>query len=102
MKTPSLLHNAAAHRFEYRIGEHTAYIAYEVFPQGVLQLTHTEVPAALGGQGIGSALVRDVLQYIEQEHLTIVPACPFIRNYIQHHTEWASLIAPEGQRSGGS
>lgn len=100
MGTHLLIHNTEAHRYEYRIGEHTAYIEYLTSDEkGPLYLTHTNVPSALGGQGIGSALVTDVLRHIEQNGLQIVPICPFIREYIQKHPEWEHLLASPGNSS---
>jgi predicted GNAT family acetyltransferase len=52
--------NRVAHRFEMVIGEVVAFVVYRT-EGGRLVLTHTEVPAALAGQGIGSKLVRGVL-----------------------------------------
>src|SRR6476469_9655666 len=48
--------NKALHRFEMDAGADTAVAYYGLAP-GVITLTHTEVPAALWGQGIGSRLV---------------------------------------------
>ena len=101
MGTPPLIHNTEALRYEYRIGEHTAYIEYVASDEkGPLYLTHTNVPSALGGQGIGSALVTDVLQKIDQEGVRIVPVCPFIREYIHKHPEWEHLLtSPDNSAS---
>ncbi len=100
MGTHLLIHNTEAHRYEYCIGEHTAYIEYVASDEkGPLYLTHTIVPSALGGQGIGSKLVTDVLRQIDQDGLRIVPVCPFIREYIQKHPEWEHLVTSPGSSS---
>ena len=49
--------NAERHRFELDAGGHVAFSNYKR-DGGTLTIMHTEVPAALSGKGIGSALVR--------------------------------------------
>ena len=59
---------------------------------GEIFLTHTEVPAGLGGRGIGSQLVEKTLQDIERQQLRGVPLCPFIAGYIHKHPEWRRIV----------
>ena len=93
MEAPVLLHNTEEQRYEYRIGPHIAQIEYLTAEDGTIYLTHTRIPEALGGQGIGTSLIRDVLQDIDRQHLRIVPVCPFISSYIRKHPEWEPLVA---------
>ena len=51
--------NKTQQRFEMDAGNDTA-VAYYQAVAGLLIFTHTEVPAALWGQGIGSRLIRGV------------------------------------------
>ncbi len=53
--------NKAQHRFEMDAGGDIAVGVLRLAP-GVMTFTHTEVPAALWGQGIGSRLVRGALE----------------------------------------
>ena len=53
--------NKVQHRFEMDAGDDIAVAYYSLTP-GVITFTHTEVPAALRGQGIGSRLVRGALE----------------------------------------
>lgn len=55
-------------------------------------LTHTEVPKVLEGKGIGSSLVKLVLEDVERLGLTLVPLCPFVAMYIKRHPEWKKLV----------
>ena len=61
-------------------------------PNGEIYLTHTEVPRALGGKGIGSQLVEKALKDIEQKDLRLVPLCPFVAGYIHKHPEWRRIV----------
>ena len=54
--------NTQRHRFELDADGHIAFSEYKR-ADGVLTIMHTEVPAALGGKGVGSALVRGLLDF---------------------------------------
>jgi predicted GNAT family acetyltransferase len=82
-------------RFELRLEEGVAYTEYMINKLGVIYLTHTEVPQALEGKGVGSALIQKVLHYIREDELKMAPLCPFVAVYIKRHPEAAKdLLAP--------
>ena len=71
--------NTQEGRFELDLeGGRTAYVEYEEAGEGVLALTHTEVPPEFEGKGVGGALVRGALEILRGEDLKIVPACRFV------------------------
>ena len=76
----------------FRIDGHIAKIEYIKTPNGEIYLTHTEVPRALGGKGVGSQLVEKALKDIEQKDLRLVPLCPFVAGYIHKHPEWRRIV----------
>ena len=84
--------NAALNRFELDADGHVAVAYYRRTP-GVITFTHTEVPPALEGHGIGSALTRGALEAARAEGLKVVPRCPFVSAYISRHPEFADLLA---------
>ncbi|MGI4865106.1 MAG: GNAT family N-acetyltransferase [Janthinobacterium lividum] len=88
-----LVDNAYDQQFEVVVDGLTAFVEYEL-RQHLLTLVHTEVPAALEGQGLGSALVEKVLHHASERHLTIIPQCPFVASYLQQHPDWYRLVAP--------
>ena len=53
-------------------------------------LIHTGVPDEMGGRGIGGLLVRAALERAVAEGLTIVPSCPFAREWLEKHPEVAA------------
>jgi predicted GNAT family acetyltransferase len=83
--------NTADHRFELDADGGTALMYYRLEP-GVITLMHTEVPPALGGHGLGSALVRGVLDLVRARGLKVVPRCPFVSAYMGRHPEYNDLI----------
>jgi uncharacterized protein len=84
--------HTAASRFELALGEAIAFVDYRR-AGAVLVLTHAEVPPSLAGHGVGSRLVRAVLELVRARGETVVPRCPFIARYIDRHPEYRDLIA---------
>ena len=84
--------NAGQHRFELETDGHVAFSSYKR-ADGVLTILHTEVPKALEGRGIGSALIRDALTTARAQALKVNPVCPFAKAYIDRHPEYADLSA---------
>ena len=92
MENYKLIDNVALHQYEFRIGDLIPRIEYNKTKNGEIYLTHTEVPSALEGKGVGSSLVRLALEDIERQQLRLVPLCPFVAGYVQKHPEWKRLV----------
>lgn len=90
----TLVDNANDSRYEFDIEGHKAIVEYIKRP-GVMILPHTFVPTRFEGQGIGSELVRAVLEDIRAKGLQVVPQCSFIAQYIYRHPEWEDLVVKE-------
>jgi predicted GNAT family acetyltransferase len=84
--------NVQAQRFELQTEAGTAYITYRV-TGGVVSLDHTEVPEALAGRGIGSALVKGTLDLVGSRKQKIVANCSFVAKYIERHPDYGELLA---------
>jgi hypothetical protein len=83
--------NTELHRFELDADGQVAYSNYKR-DGGVITIMHTEVPPALNGKGIGSALARGLLAIVRAQGLKVVPRCPFVAGYIAKHPEYADLL----------
>jgi predicted GNAT family acetyltransferase len=83
--------NAALRRFELAADGHIAATYYEL-AGGVITFVHTEVPPELGGQGIGSTLVRGALDQVRADGLKVVAQCPFVKAWIDKHPDYADLL----------
>lgn len=90
-EAPAIEHLPEEQRFEARIDGQTATLEYTRVDRSMV-LTHTEVPSAFEGRGIGSALVRSALEYVREQDLVAVPLCPFVRAYIRRHPEYRDLV----------
>jgi len=82
--------NAERHRFELDAEGHVAFSNYRR-SDGLLTILHTEVPKELEGRGIGSKLVRGVLDIARAQDLKVRAVCPFVKAYLDRHPEYADL-----------
>lgn len=93
MEALTIQENKGQRQFETTVDGHPARIEYIRQPDKIF-LTHTEVHPALEGKGIGSQLIKQVLEQVEAENLKLIPLCPFVAAYLQRHPEWQRLLAP--------
>lgn len=90
-QSAGVAHNASKQRFEVDTDGRLSVLEYR-FKNHRLFLTHTEVPAALEGQGLGTKLAHAALEYARQNGLTVVAICPFVKEYVDSHPEYQSLV----------
>ena len=86
-----IVNNKQANRFETRVENELAVLEYHS-SSNVLILNHTEVPQHLEGKGVGSFLIKHVLDEARASQLNIVPMCPFVAAYIRRHQEYRDLV----------
>ncbi|MEI7871655.1 MAG: GNAT family N-acetyltransferase [Alphaproteobacteria bacterium] len=80
-------HNEAQHRYELET-EHGLAVAVYHQQGDRLVFTHTEVPPADEGKGIGARLVRAALDDTRKRGFKIVPACSFVVAFVRRHSEY--------------
>jgi len=86
-----VIHDPVRSRFEYRAGGSVAELVYRRRGERMV-LLHTGVPGALESHGVGGQLVRAAVGYAASEGLTVVPACPFARAWLERHPDVAALV----------
>jgi predicted GNAT family acetyltransferase len=64
---------------------------YQLDP-GTITLIHTEIDEAYEGKGLGSVLVRHVLDDARERGLAVLPVCPFVRGWISRHEDYLDLV----------
>jgi uncharacterized protein len=89
--SPQVTHDPDHARFEYRAGSSVAEIVYRLHGQRMV-LLHTGVPHPLEKHGIGGELVRAAVGYAASEGLTVVPACPFARDWLERNPDVAAQV----------
>jgi predicted GNAT family acetyltransferase len=90
--TSEVRNNQAEGQYELEIDGQLAIAAYER-RDGALVFTHTQVPEALEGQGVGSRLISAALQDARDQGLKVIPLCEFVSAYIDRHPEDQDLLA---------
>ena len=88
-----LILNEDKKRFEMHVEGHIAFIEYILNVDNIMFLTHTEVPVALEGKGVGKNIVEKALNYIKDHNYTLAPLCPFVAAYLKRHPDWKSILA---------
>jgi predicted GNAT family acetyltransferase len=83
--------NRTEQRFELA-AEGGVAVAYYMRTPDTITFTHTEVPPAMKGGGVGSRLIKAALDRVRAEGLKAVPQCPFVAAYIRKHPEYADLV----------
>lgn len=58
----------------------------------VWNANHTGVPKAIGGKGVGKALVRAMVEDARHHGYRVVPGCPFVAKLFERHPDWAEGV----------
>jgi len=79
-------------RFEARTpdGEVAGFSAYLRDGERTI-ITHTEVEDAYEGEGVGSQLVRGMLDQLRDRGQAVRPDCPFVKAWIDKHPTYGLL-----------
>lgn len=80
-------------RFELVVDGALAVVEYRRMGKTLIAYTHTEVADELAGRGIGTRMAKAALEYARTNGLEVLPFCPFVRAYIQRHTEYMDLVS---------
>ena len=72
-----VVNNKAQNRYELTVDGHLAATYYKI-ADGVITFIHTEVSPELGGQGVGSKLVKGALDQVRADGLKVIPEGPFV------------------------
>jgi predicted GNAT family acetyltransferase len=91
----------ARRRFEVVVGGDVAGFARYRLEGDDVDFMHTEVDARYEGKGLGSRLVREALQQVADRGARVLPHCPFVRSYLQHHRDLVGLVPAERRAEFG-
>lgn len=91
---PQVVDNPDRNRFELRDGDAVAgWVEYLPAGPSVI-IAHTEIDESREGEGLGSVLVRTVLETFRERGRTVIPQCPFTAAYIARHPEFVDVVDP--------
>ncbi|WP_019516712.1 GNAT family N-acetyltransferase [Sphingomonas sp. Mn802worker] len=87
----SVIDNKAEQEFELTVDGYRAVAAYQLEGDTIV-FTHTEVPPAIEGRGVGTKLIQAALDSARDRGLKVVPQCPFVRAYMDKHPEMRDML----------
>jgi thiamine-phosphate pyrophosphorylase len=82
-------------QFTARHSEHSdkAVLDMRLISDGLYNAHHTGVPKSMGGKGVGTALVKAMVDDAATQGYKVHPGCPFIAAWFKRKPEWATLAA---------
>ncbi|BBD79892.1 GNAT family N-acetyltransferase [Aerosticca soli] len=81
-------HDETRRRFTVEVDAVTCELDYTL-QDGVMTITHTGVPAAVGGRGIAGELVRAAVTTARARGWKVVPACSYAEAWLKRHPQEA-------------
>jgi predicted GNAT family acetyltransferase len=65
----------------------------------MISYTHTQIDPRFGGQGLGSQLIKEVLDEALEKNLEVAPYCSFVSAYIKKNSEKYLDLVPKSSRN---
>lgn len=87
-----ITHDPVARRFSTRVDGVECELDYTL-ADGVMTITHTGVPVAVGGRGVAGELVREALTTARGQDWRVVPACSYASAWMDRHPDFDDLRA---------
>lgn len=88
----AIRHDSAGRRFVVEVDGIEAHLEYRL-GDGVMTITHTGVPPAIGGRGIAGALVRAAFDHAAAAGIKVNPRCSYSEAWMHQHPEYEHLRA---------
>ncbi|MGH1421522.1 MAG: GNAT family N-acetyltransferase [Hyphomonas sp.] len=90
--TPAVTHNPERQRYSLMIDGVEAYLTYKRPKDGHVKITHTIVPKAIGGRGLGKHLVARIMADIIAADETVSSSCWYATAKIDDNPDWAARL----------
>jgi predicted GNAT family acetyltransferase len=86
------IHHLPEHnRFEALVEGQSCVLDYTL-SAGRMVIRHTGVPSAVGGRGIGGALVQAAMEWARAAGLRVLPRCSYASAYLERHREFDDIV----------
>ena len=80
-------------RYVVTIDGHEAELTYSrLGDSGNVAADHAGVPEELGGRGVGSALVRHLVEDARTQGFRVVPLCSFVKAQFRRNPGWSDVL----------
>ncbi len=80
-----------ASRFWTSVDGHEAHVDLDR-TGGTMVITHTHVPAAIGGRGVAAELTKAAFDAARRDGLKVSPVCSYAAVWLQKHPDYADLL----------
>ena len=84
-------HDPGSRQFHVKVEGHTGVLDYGL-RDGVMTITHTGVPEAIGGRGVAAELTRVALDTARANGWKVMPACSYAAAFMRRHPEYTDLL----------
>lgn len=74
-------------------GKRLAAMTYVESGEKKIIIDHTEVDPSLQGQGIGKKLQAELVVYVRENNIKVVPLCPFANATFKKMPEWQDVLS---------
>jgi predicted GNAT family acetyltransferase len=74
-------------------GNRAGFVSYQRTDDQIA-LMHAEVDPPMRRQGVASQLIAFALDDARAQGLSVLPFCPFVRDYLQRHQDYLELVPP--------
>ena len=75
-------------------GNLMGFVDYARHP-GVIAFLHAETLPDFRGRGVAGTIASTSLDEARAQGLRVKPACPYYKDYLTKHTEYADLVVPK-------
>ena len=79
-------------------GNLMGFVDYKLHP-GVISFLHAETLPEFRGRGVAGRIASKSLDDARALGLRVKPACPFYKDYLEQHTEYADLVRRPGEEA---
>jgi predicted GNAT family acetyltransferase len=91
-------HDQGVHRFTTEVDGTRAELDYTL-AGGIMTITHTLVPPAIGGRGIAAQLMEAALSAARAAGWSVNPACSYAESYLEKHPQGKHPASKPAQKS---
>jgi predicted GNAT family acetyltransferase len=84
--------NPGRHRYEISVDGEPAGFTMYTLDGDVAIMPHTKIDSAYEGQGLATTLIGAALDDLRERGVTVVPRCPFVRDFVEKHPEYRDIV----------
>ena len=84
-------HKDGSFYFTYE-GRRVGEMYYTMTGDNKMIIDHTEVDESMEGKGIGKLLLEELVYYVREKNIKVIPRCTFAAASFKRHPEWQDVL----------